>query len=223
MKTIETDTRLGLFRAAVRPSLTALLLFMTTLPVWADEISVTYTGFVSSGTTREQGNASGTFCFFGACGIGLDGDPYSLVYQFDTTTAVDSGSLAKGGSYWAVPSVGSATLSINGFSVALDGTFYSSDYSSGGNDTVQIIQQTTDPASDGLGSGNFIGTEGLSTSLSFNFPSSLTTAYDPTNITVEPELNADFSFYLITEAFPLVGNRLRSLFFHGNNFCVRRR
>lgn len=90
-------------------------------PAAASIITVTYTGSFVYGTDRTG--------VFGAAGADLTGDTFTALYQFDTnegllTLSPTRGALV-GGSYWgySTPLV-DATLTVNGASIALGGSYY---------------------------------------------------------------------------------------------------
>jgi hypothetical protein len=142
----------------------ALLTAGAALPLCADTITVNYTGVVSFGSTA---GAPGDECFFGPCNISLTGDPFSLVFSFDTSLGfLDTPSLLYGGSDYGTSTDASATLTINGMSVTMAGTAWSI-FSTGSGGSEQTV--TTD------GSENFISIQAAS-NLAL-FPTSLTTGY----------------------------------------------
>jgi hypothetical protein len=91
----------------------------------AETITVTYTGFFAYGT-----DFTGLFGVTGGQNGNLSGDTYTAIYQFDSTRGtlvlgLNNNSLS-GGSYLGVSSpLIDASVSVNGVSVSLGGSFYS--------------------------------------------------------------------------------------------------
>ncbi len=139
----------------------ALIALSAALTARADIVEVKYTGIVSGGTSGTQGDT----CFFGPCNISLTGDPFQLVFSYDTSVGyLDGPSLLYGGSAYGSASNSTATLTINGFSVTLDGTL-ASGFFQNSNGTQQYVE--SDPS-------NFVSIQALSGG---SFPTAITTGY----------------------------------------------
>lgn len=111
------------------PLTSTLMIFGLASEVSAVTITVTYTGTITQGY-----DASGVF---GPPKSDLGGDAYKLVFTFDTTKGIYDTSDADGGSFFNLPSLGGARLTIGDITFFFTGNYKNIDTANGPSDPGQ--------------------------------------------------------------------------------------